>query len=573
MKEAERLLKIYESRPFKIRNADEFEIDRVLDLFVDPTEGLKSPFDFENSIIKGRMGTGKTMYLRANYAYYLSLVVPSLLEQRDVILPIYIRLSDYQSIISPEDAYNQIIVRIVQEITDSYLHFQESKKLALLHSGIKSISRDSHLDDRLRSVVDRLSQLTAEEYAENIKHTISGQAGLAPDFCSLSIEHQQEKELFIKQNRTPGISDITYTYNKLLKPISGKLLILFDEAGSLNKNLFKQGEHTSIFETILNQLRTLEYVRTKVAIYPQSYSDILTETRYGDSILLQETIRDDSGYMAFKVRALSIIEKYIAKSFGDIDSLENITVEHLFDVSLDNDEVIEQLINASDGNMRRYIHLLDNTMDIAYKSNHGTDRIAIPHVKDSLIMHARSMELQFSDNEQTLLHTIAIACKAKSTCRFRFPYNSTMMQKFANKSSEYNIINMVEPGSGRKAAVYNLDYAYCCYKDVPTHYLKGTEKIDRQRSRSTGVWIHKTTTLNDSVIEHASMPGKIEGTVSYESSDGNGVILGDDGINYFFLAQNIIDTGDGTSYRLGKSVRFLPHTIDKMMFAAYVEIL
>lgn len=48
---------VYHSRPFKIRNADEFDIENILDLFIDPTDGLNSPFDFTNSIVKGKMGS------------------------------------------------------------------------------------------------------------------------------------------------------------------------------------------------------------------------------------------------------------------------------------------------------------------------------------------------------------------------------------------------------------------------------------------------------------------------------------------------------------------------------------
>lgn len=50
---------VYHSRPFKIRNADEFDIENILDLFIDPTDGLNSPFDFTNSIVKGKMGWEK----------------------------------------------------------------------------------------------------------------------------------------------------------------------------------------------------------------------------------------------------------------------------------------------------------------------------------------------------------------------------------------------------------------------------------------------------------------------------------------------------------------------------------
>ena len=104
------LKQIYLSRPFKTRNADEYDLSSILDLFVDPTDGVTGPFDFSNSIIKGKMGSGKTMYLRANYAYYLYTLVPTLLEEEPIILPVYIRLSDFQNIIDPEQLYYALIV-------------------------------------------------------------------------------------------------------------------------------------------------------------------------------------------------------------------------------------------------------------------------------------------------------------------------------------------------------------------------------------------------------------------------------------------------------------------------------
>ena len=51
------LQKIYCSRPFKDRNADEYDLNNILDLFIDPTDVLNSPFEYSNTIIKGKMGS------------------------------------------------------------------------------------------------------------------------------------------------------------------------------------------------------------------------------------------------------------------------------------------------------------------------------------------------------------------------------------------------------------------------------------------------------------------------------------------------------------------------------------
>jgi hypothetical protein len=53
---------LFYSKPFETRNGEDHPITDVLNLYVNPIDGLDSPFDFKNVIIKGRMGSGKTMY-------------------------------------------------------------------------------------------------------------------------------------------------------------------------------------------------------------------------------------------------------------------------------------------------------------------------------------------------------------------------------------------------------------------------------------------------------------------------------------------------------------------------------
>ena len=353
---SQELLSIYESRPFKIRNADEFNLNSVLDLFVDPTDGLSSPFDYVNTIIKGRMGSGKTMYLRANYAYYLYTLIPSLLDNSDIILPIYIRLSDFQNITSPTEIYKSIIIKIVKEMTSVYLNFKDTQRLADLHNGMQSLSfKFANPDEKIQKMVSELSKLTADEYVECSSKVLSGEVGLTGDFCSLSAQYSKQVEIQLKKKPNPGIEEVVSAYETLLKPFNGSLLVLFDEVGSVNKSFFKEHDDISMFETLMNQLRTLSYVRTKVAIYPQTYSDILPETRYGDAVILQDDIKNDRGYMVFENRGISLVEKYII-NFAQVDC----NIEDIFEITPDQMEILEQIINASSGNMRRYVCLLHN---------------------------------------------------------------------------------------------------------------------------------------------------------------------------------------------------------------------
>lgn len=563
---SQQLLNLYESRPFKIRNADEFDLNSILDLFVDPTDGLVSPFDYENAIIKGRMGSGKTMYLRANYAYYLYTVVPCLLDQAEIILPIYIRLSDFQNITSPKEIYKSIIIKIVQEMTSVYLNLKDSRKLAALHTGIQTLSMNLFNQDKM---IENLRKLSADEYVERSVRALDGDVGFSSRFFKLSAQYSKQVEIELKKKPNPGIEEITAAYDTLLKPFNGKLLILIDEAGSVNKAFFKEhDDDIPMFETFMNQLRTLSYVRTKVAIYPQTYADILPETRYGDAIMLQADIKNDKGFIIFENRCISLIEKYIEK-FAQFPC----NIEDVFDVESDRMDILEQIINASDGNTRRYVHLLDLTLNSAYKENYGKERVTLLQTNTALKEHARSLEQLFSETEIDFLDTLSGTCKARNTYKFRFPNKSIDMLRYMKKSSEYNIINLIEPGSGRKGAVYSFDYAYSVYKEIPTHNIKNTERIEKLRSRVTGQWISKITTINENIIEHSKILGKIEGTVDYVTNDCSGFIIGDDKKKYFFQKNWIIEDDKNTNIHIGTRTRFLPYESGDSLFAYYTEVL
>lgn len=169
---------LFQDRPFKIRNADEYDVANILNLFVSPTEGLTTPFDYENTIIKGRMGSGKTMYLRANHAYYLAALIPSIVEEADeLILPVFIRLNDFQHISKPSDIYRAIIVKIIEELTSIYLHLENAKELADLHSGMQLLSGGFLKNHKLSSIMKQLAKLGSDEYIERVTSELGLKGG------------------------------------------------------------------------------------------------------------------------------------------------------------------------------------------------------------------------------------------------------------------------------------------------------------------------------------------------------------------------------------------------------------
>ena len=343
------------------------------------------------------MGSGKTMYLRANYAFYLYSIVPKLIENEELIIPIFIRLNDFQHITEPSEIYRAIIIKIIEEFTSIYINLKDSDKMAQIHRGFKTLPEDLLSSQKISASLKKLIKLGAEEYVEKISIELGFKGGVQPKFIELSSEYKNSRLIEVKEKINPGIKDINEIYELLLKERNGKLLLLIDEAGSLDKKFFKGKETPSFFEIIMNQFRTTDYIRTKIAIYPNSFQDILTETRYGDAIILEENVTDHEGYKEFRKKSLSIINNYL----NQFDST-NIKPEELFDIN-ENEEygdTIEQIINASNGNMRRLMQLLDDIMEEAYNDHKGSGLITLTHVNNALIKHSSSMETIYTEPDR-----------------------------------------------------------------------------------------------------------------------------------------------------------------------------
>lgn len=462
-------LDIFKQRPFKIRNADEYNLSDILSLFVNPISGLSSPVEFENSIIKGRMGSGKTMFLRANYAYYLFNLVPRLIEDQELILPVFIRLSDFHNIKEPSEIYREIIIKIVEEISTIYLSLQNAKTMCNIHCGMKKLPADVFFEKRIEKTTKHLLQLGAEEYFSTISTEFNYNGEFSYSFFKASAKFHKNQVDEIKQKKNPGIKDIILAYDTLLKDSNGKLLILIDEAGAIDKSFFRSDSNDSFFEILMNQLRTADFIRTKIAVYPNSFSDILTETRYGDVVVLEEKMDSLQTYKQFRDRVFCIIENYLNVENDFIE----IRVSDIFEINESSyGDCIEQLINGSGGNYRRLIQLLDSSMNESYKRNQGHSKIDITDSIQSIKKHCESIMNLYTEPEKEFIYSLAKACRNRSTYRFKFPNNAQLLYKYMTKSQEFNIVSIIEAGSGRKGTTYAFDYSFCLLQDVPTELIK-----------------------------------------------------------------------------------------------------
>lgn len=494
------------SRPFQTRNADEFSDENILELFVDPTIGVAGPFDYCNEIVKGKMGSGKTMYLRANYIYHLSTLVPQMIEYAPIILPLYIKLSDFQNIKDPEKIYDNILIRLIQEILNTCDRLHSANELVKLHEGIRNNTFGVWLNENSQKLIlEKLNKLTAEEYTNQISTEFNTKGTLGYKFSSACSEFGKSNLIELKRRERPQISDFSAAYELLLRPINAKLLILFDEVGSIDKSFFEEKVCASHFEILMNQLRTLDFVRTKIAVYPHTFGDILAETRYGDIVSLEDDIYTSNGYNTFLNKTLSMVEKYLSSV-----AEKSVSVEDIFDISRDNIQLLEQLIYASDGNMRRLLQLLDGTLNECYKRNHATEKASLNDAITAIKNQAIQMERLYDEDDLNFLHDLTAACKKCPAYRFKFPNKSPVLLKYTNKSAEYNLLKIKQLRSGRRGTTYWFDYAYCVYADIPTHYQFDSETIATSRSNVDGAWITTVAQITNDMLSQSNLPDKIE---------------------------------------------------------------
>ncbi|MCG3149373.1 MAG: hypothetical protein PCFJNLEI_02833 [Verrucomicrobiae bacterium] len=504
-----RAMNLFENRPFKTRNAEEFELNQVLDLFVDPAEGARNPFEFENVIVKGRQGSGKTMYLRANLAYHSYSIVPSLLGGQPPTLPVLLRLSDFQHIRNPEEIYREVVISIVDELANSFLQLLNAQRVAQLHLGMQSLPANLLDVGKIAAARRALVLLRADEYEETITRELGTTAAIKCKPIELAGKLKTEGVLGVKKKAKPGVADIRDAFNFLLGNSGGSILLLIDEAGQLDESFFRTNAGSSLFETLMNQLRTQEYIRTKIAVYPHSYSDTLTETRYGDLLLLTDPIRSDVGYKRFRGKTLNIIQNYLSVSAG-----EPTVASQIFDTDGSPDGVgdcLEQIIYGSDGNIRRLMLILDLAMEIAHAEHGGKGRVTIANAFGALVRQSEAMEILFSEEELGFLEDVVKLCKSRSCYKFQFPKMTPLLTKYCEKSNEHNILKVNEIGTGRRPTTYEFDYAFCIHRDIPTHCIPGTERVDKNRSFQTGAWITRKTNISKDLAARAKPVAKQEG--------------------------------------------------------------
>lgn len=539
----------FQENPFKAISAEEIPEDEILDLFIFNDELYYDVFNVNSSIIRGFKGTGKTMLLRAIYTLYTYRAYIDISNEQPIeCIPVFINLSNFNHIQDPKKIYMKIIATICEEIIDYGMRLDKinvnAEWLGRFLGWVKNIFNDEHGkydDTSIQVIKTKISKKISvdEKYIGALKLAI--------------VEFNASYNILKSKDEELGIGDIEKLFQKSFHGIANKILIVFDEVSSLQKNFFLE-DGMSYYKILMNQLRTGKNIYYKIGIYPHHYSDCLEETRFGNSILLTLLIKEQEHIPAIRKLVKNTISSYVKNATDDplyADISNYITIDGIADNqyigshSNDTDEnagdAIEQIIFGSRGIYRRIIQILSSAFIEAAKVYSSSDKTNPPKITKEIILkvlnkQGEEFKNKFPPLDIEQISKIATVCRKRSTSRFSYKYATNELKKFLMKGDQDNVIYLLSSGTGRSASIFEFDYACSVFFSLPTHKYIKDQKVSRSRSLTNSTFITKTAELNKEFLHQDKYFGrisKIVHTFGFIESD-NDVTEGVDKKKIFF---------------------------------------
>jgi len=455
--------------PFTFSNAEKFTEHHIMHLFVTSegrNNGAVRPTG--DAIIRGSRGSGKTMLLR-----YLNI---------------------FGNLTFDENAKDK-------KVSES---FPVLVNLSLIHNSEWKSSANSLIESAERLIYESVIQSLEKKNKE--LHSAEFRNALFRVNQKLSVLANQEGSNIWKL----GVAIKEHMTNYFTH-----ILLLIDEVAPVfPKDFFIDSDNG--FLRWMNSIRNSGPYFTRIAVYPNDISDILSEDRFGTVINLDYNVKNSDDYNTYKKYCIELVNRYLR--MVSINRLKPTQLSDIINLELQNEnDAFEQILYASDGSSRRFSSLMDKCIT--------TNR----HEKGKLFDKDDIIEIikDFSNNllssydlsEREIAHSLAKACRKQITYRFRLPNLSSLVNSLHAKNEELNIVKLAEIGTGRRGTTYEFTYPYCVLMDIQTHYLKDTRKICASRDSYSGEWISQVTSITRNQIDYLNKELRLEGVITDIDSD------------------------------------------------------
>jgi hypothetical protein len=135
------------------------------------------------------------------------------MDESSPIIPVSIKLNDFQHMTESSEIYRGIIVGIIEGLIKAYKAIQSSDRMCKIHQGIQSLPDVYTSSPKLPAMFGRLIKLTSSEYTETIRSQLGADGAIKPSFIEASLKYEREHITEIKSKISPGIVDIHKAYD------------------------------------------------------------------------------------------------------------------------------------------------------------------------------------------------------------------------------------------------------------------------------------------------------------------------------------------------------------------------
>lgn len=561
--------------PFPFLGADQYHEEQVLSLFEIDRDSTLRAFSLQNSIIEGSLGTGKTMLLKAIYAFHYSKMIIDLAERKQaVVVPVYLKFSDISY--GTTDLYKELILLIYRRILDTRFlvndFLRDSTWFDKFGIWLKRLTKSGLFNED-----KRYSELSAQTVTTRVSEIFKAEGSVGFDWLQkLAVEYENkfEKEISLKPN--PTFTDIEGLFQRAFQPISERLLLLIDEVDTLPTDAFTKQENQkySVYETLFNQLRTSKHLLYKIAVYPGTESSNQVEgSRIGTRVKLGFDIKDPDDFSAARDFFYRILRSYLSfcaqreiepANFFKIQfsqesdkyatRIKRVDEQHYGDA-------LEQLVFGSKGTVRRFIKLAGDSMLEAVSKERAHIQVGKFDVFDAMRSFGKELIERLQENERALIDRIAYYGIQHRAFRFRIPGHEDRLLNIYNRDKQDNVIYPILD-EARKGLTYifEFDYCYCLYRNVPTHVFLNAEKSNSERSLVNGKWIVQPANVPQEII---NLEAKLEGEIKvYLEEEQYGFIKYLDNKDLFFHRVNVLSLGEHdmkqgvkVNFRIGRNYK------------------
>jgi cold shock CspA family protein len=417
--------------------------------------------------------------------------------------------------------------------------------------------------------------LSADAVTKRVSDVFKTEGSVGSDWLkglSAAYEKTYETELVKKPN--PGILDLEQIFQSSFSNICDRLLILIDEVDRLPNIAFAKSkdEPYSVYETLFNQLRTSNFLFYKVAVYPNTESSNQVEgSRIGTRIKLGFNIKDEDEFASARDFSYRILKSYLSFcTKKNIDPAKYFMLKYIKEPKKYSKRVkrvdhqkygdaLEQLVFGSNGVVRRLIKLAGDSMIEAIKKERQELIVTKYDVFDAMRIFGKELIERLQETERVLVDRVSYYCLSQKVFRFRVPGSEERFYSIYDRAKQDNLLNPILDQDRRGLNyIFEFDYCFCLYRNIPTHYFLNAEIVNKSRSVVNGKWIVSPTDIPSSII---NLDAKMEGTIlKYDPSKGWGFISYLPNQNLFFHKVNVVDLSNKTiekevkvSFRLGRN--------------------